>query len=635
MAAAGVSRADLYSSRVEEEAAAVSSTSCVSPGAAGVARDPDVSGPAISSEPRLRAGGVVLRRGPLLGTIEVLLITRRNAPTSFTVPAGKFENDIDGGSFEVCAVRETKEEAGVDCKVLHDLDWFYGQAKDLTETRTRFYVMQHLRQQTNWVEGSSRERRWVDLKEASQLVDRRKKPMLVDLFQRVDIALQEQATSGRPWNLHRGDADGDQDAASDTGKRSPTSHRSTSDESDNMEELEHLPEHEDIDLRGVQDDATPPADRRLSSGSIRRSTSRTSHDYHIEDMDGERFRFYGNQVGGHFCLVKPALESEVIVITPRSCKSLDAAKQTLPAQSLVLKPLFQQEYAFYKEITGHVPELQAYLPTLYGTKTLSHRQVSAMTAEAALARDEGVAKPSEQQSFWEERQRSHDFKTYMVLEDLAHRMKSPCILDLKMGCKQRSKQHSPKKRERHRLKSKSTTSHNLGFRICGLHSEGCFHDKYWGRSVSVETMREKLSAFFLDPRSRHVEEQRCLTRELLQRVRGLFETVSALKHWRFWSSSLLFLYDSESPLDTADMRMIDFTHCSYVSSPTPDMEYLCGLKNVEIYLMALADDHPYEPWIIANLAKPPYESIQNAEEVEDDGDAPAFTLSTPTNGDLR
>merc|ERR1719221_1599646 len=82
--------------------------------------------------------------------------------------------------------------------------------------------------------------------------------------------------------------------------------------------------------------------------------------------------------------------------------------------------------------------------------------------------------------------RNHEVRTYIVLEDLASSMQKPCILDLKMGYKQRSKSYTQAKRERCRQKSLESTSHLLGFRLCGIDKEDEFHDKYWGRNLSTE-----------------------------------------------------------------------------------------------------------------------------------------------------
>ena len=55
-----------------------------------------------------------------------------------------------------------------------------------------------------------------------------------------------------------------------------------------------------------------------------------------------------------------------------------------------------------------------------------------------------------------------------MLENLACQFKLPCILDLKMGQRQHGDDVSEAKKQRHIKKCLQTTSHNLGFRVCGM-----------------------------------------------------------------------------------------------------------------------------------------------------------------------
>lgn len=129
-----------------------------------------VDGP--SADAKLRAGGIVLRRGPSKGVLEVLLVSRRQKPNSFTVPAGKYETEKDQDSFEACALRETKEEAGIDCEILFDLGWYRATAaKDNRETRTHFFGMRYVRDCSDWQEELERQRCWYCLDEAIRRVE--------------------------------------------------------------------------------------------------------------------------------------------------------------------------------------------------------------------------------------------------------------------------------------------------------------------------------------------------------------------------------------------------------------------------------------------------------------------------------
>lgn len=130
---------------------------------------------------KLRAGGIVLRQ-PSKETLEVLLVSRRKKENSYTVPAGKFEDELDAGSFETCALRETREEAGVEGEILCDLGWYRATgAKDGIEHRTRFFALRFLSNSSSWQEAGERQRCWHSIEDAIRLVDWH--PMLVEVLQ--------------------------------------------------------------------------------------------------------------------------------------------------------------------------------------------------------------------------------------------------------------------------------------------------------------------------------------------------------------------------------------------------------------------------------------------------------------------
>merc|ERR1712032_1249481 len=123
-----------------------------------------------------------------------------------------------------------------------------------------------------------------------------------------------------------------------------------------------------------------------------------------------------------------------------------------------------------------------------------------------------------------------------------------------------------------------------------------------------------VSGFFSEAHGRKVAS------EIKAQVARLREIVEGLPHWRFWNISLLLLHDGADSNSPALMRMIDFAHCALVQSPTPDAEFVCGLRNLETYLEAFAEDRPFYPHVAANLAQPPPESVQDAEELEESED---------------
>eukprot|EP00927_Polykrikos_kofoidii_P030885 TRINITY_DN2656_c0_g1_i1.p1 TRINITY_DN2656_c0_g1~~TRINITY_DN2656_c0_g1_i1.p1 ORF type:complete len:832 (-),score=127.64 TRINITY_DN2656_c0_g1_i1:187-2682(-) len=740
------------------------------------------------SGPRLRAGGVVIRSVAGLDVLyspsrypawkedllcgiksqyEFLLVSRRRVPTSFTIPAGKYEQHVDKSSFEACALREICEEAGVTGEVVSDLGWHKAMAKDGCETRTRFYAVLFKQELEEWEEAGERQRSWCRLEDARKLVAYN--PIFTCLFDKIEMQLfcghqrildggdegivinnslhsvfEAAATppvlgdGGRHGDLlggigeteekrQQGDMSVNQVSTAETPKatrsdESPNAvvigaggngyedcgrkgvisnskgtgygghcvtklaqrHRNnslSSDESDdgkdkhsreqdNGDLLDGIGETEEMGVEGnvplnqVSTAEIPPAIRRDESpndvvmvgggggydgfgrkgdeGGVAPTCAdstaiacpstpqscpgQTRHPqqdtlFSIEDVFGETFSFYRNQVGGHFCLVKPSQESQRITFEPLHVSSaVGSSSQSREenCEGVILKPFCQHEHGFYVEMAKEKSPLSSHMPKVYGTKTLTHQQLSAMTAEVdeIVREGRGLNSPSLRPAVsWESRMRSHDYKRYIVMEDLANLMDAPCILDLKMGYQQRSKRYTTGKRERCNAKAKASTSHALGFRICGLITEDRFHDKYWGRRLPAEGVENALADFFVHPRANHADRSRLIS-SLLSQLHDLQTTVASMLHWRFWNTSLLFLYDGKH-LDTAPIvRVIDFAHCTRVSSATSDDEYACALGNVALFLETLLEDGVGAAPILHRLVAPPPHAIQDAEELE-------------------
>lgn len=136
---------------------------------------------------------------------------------------------------------------------------------------------------------------------------------------------------------------------------------------------------------------------------------------------------------------------------------------------------------------------------------------------------------------------------FIMLENLVGKYKKPCMMDLKMGRRQYGEDSSTEKRKLLQERCANSTSSSLGFRICGtqVYQESTqtyiVHNKYYGRDLTVEGVRNELQFFF----SNGV----CLRRDAihliltkLQRLKTLLETQ---KTFNFFACSLLLMYDGE------------------------------------------------------------------------------------------
>jgi len=86
--------------------------------------------------------------------------------------------------------------------------------------------------------------------------------------------------------------------------------------------------------------------------------------------------------------------------------------------------------------------------------------------------------------------------------------------------------------------------------------------------------------------------------EIIQRLESLYTIINSLLKYRFYSGSLLIVYDGSSQSNLIDVRMIDFANTirgindeSSSNHIVPDKGYLCGLESlIKIFREILNDN---------------------------------------------
>ena len=136
---------------------------------------------------------------------------------------------------------------------------------------------------------------------------------------------------------------------------------------------------------------------------------------------------------------------------------------------------------------------------------------------------------------------------YMVLENLTKNYNKPCVLDLKMGTRMYGDFASEAKRKSQKKKSKKTTSGKLGIRFCGSqrfsYTHGKFEtlDKYVGRNADESELKSLLRKFFTCGGALRTD----VLEDILEDIPEIRQTLLDLHQYRFYSSSLLIIYEGK------------------------------------------------------------------------------------------
>ncbi|XP_066951440.1 inositol hexakisphosphate kinase 1 [Macrobrachium rosenbergii] len=137
----------------------------------------------------------------------------------------------------------------------------------------------------------------------------------------------------------------------------------------------------------------------------------------------------------------------------------------------------------------------------------------------------------------------------IMLENLTFKFRYPCVLDLKMGTRQYGDDAPESKRRSQTAKAANTTTITLGVRLAGMQlynrEKKCYicKNKYYGQKLSEEGFKQTLRQFLHNGRRLRLD----IAELIISKLEDLRSIISKLDSVRFFTSSLLILYDGYDP----------------------------------------------------------------------------------------
>ncbi|KIK93044.1 hypothetical protein PAXRUDRAFT_145947 [Paxillus rubicundulus Ve08.2h10] len=286
-----------------------------------------------------------------------------------------------------------------------------------------------------------------------------------------------------------------------------------------------------------------------------------------------------------------------------------AGVQTTEDESLLLKPALPREITFYQLVrdiadasTGlHL--LKEWIPKFFGVLNLEGKLADPGSGDVDLGGIPTIIPTSDSNSG------SNGPSQTLVLENLIHGYRKPCILDVKLGTVLYDEDAPEAKKARMIKTAKETTSFQTGVRLTGFQVYSNFspdpiaHGKAYGKSLKPEQLHEGIEHFFPCCLSASPESNSAAglpPDTLLPLLTSVHASLTSLRkalegaHLRMVGGSVLIVYEGDWERAAASLghpeecrlytvALIDFAHTQVVSEG-PDRGVLKGMDTL-LYLV--------------------------------------------------
>ncbi|EGC36619.1 hypothetical protein DICPUDRAFT_150854 [Dictyostelium purpureum] len=283
--------------------------------------------------------------------------------------------------------------------------------------------------------------------------------------------------------------------------------------------------------------------------------------YNLNNNDNKVIDQFPHQVGGHSAML--SIEGNICKpLINRELQFYQFTQQKDNIHSFFISPFLAKYYGVIEVLKSKNEEI---LDNNTNNINNSNNSINIDYNHNSIVNSKNIKKPKDCKHPSGTQQR------YIVLEDLTKNYKKPCIVDIKVGTRQRGAICS------------TTTSTTLGIRVCGMkifspEIGNIVFDRYYGRTLNTETLEDSLFNFFTSniynndsKKNNNYKNNKILNLERVKLLDSIIEKLSQIEciisnknekfPFKIYSSSLLIIYEGSEDTAIDENTINSNTNC--------------------------------------------------------------------------